>query len=148
MYCPLCKAEYREGFVRCSDCQVDLVSRLKQAAPEARLSPKADENVGCFVILIVVVGIGIFVYYFVFAPYNERLASRYSVPVQRVYIAAKPHGCAFDDAPLGDKHCHYDSHVYVYDETDHLLFVDGRPQACAGCGPAWSVYQHWEKVEE
>jgi hypothetical protein len=26
MFCPICKAEYREGFTRCSDCDVDLVS--------------------------------------------------------------------------------------------------------------------------
>src|SRR5256886_14619096 len=25
MYCPQCKAEYRQGFTRCSDCDVDLV---------------------------------------------------------------------------------------------------------------------------
>jgi hypothetical protein len=28
MFCPQCKAEYRPGFIRCSDCGVDLVDRL------------------------------------------------------------------------------------------------------------------------
>lgn len=28
MFCPKCRAEYREGFYRCSDCDVDLVSEL------------------------------------------------------------------------------------------------------------------------
>jgi hypothetical protein len=28
MFCPKCKAEYREGFLRCSGCGVDLVSEL------------------------------------------------------------------------------------------------------------------------
>jgi hypothetical protein len=28
MYCPQCKAEYRQGFARCSDCDVDLVQEL------------------------------------------------------------------------------------------------------------------------
>jgi len=27
MYCPLCKAEYRDGFYQCSDCSVKLVTR-------------------------------------------------------------------------------------------------------------------------
>ena len=27
MYCPLCKAEYRDGFDRCTDCFVGLVTR-------------------------------------------------------------------------------------------------------------------------
>lgn len=26
MFCPKCKAEYREGFTRCADCETDLVS--------------------------------------------------------------------------------------------------------------------------
>src|SRR5262245_63502441 len=28
MFCPKCKAEYRPGFVRCSDCDVELVEQL------------------------------------------------------------------------------------------------------------------------
>jgi hypothetical protein len=28
MFCPECKAEYRPGFTRCSDCDVDLVEEL------------------------------------------------------------------------------------------------------------------------
>lgn len=28
MYCPLCRSEYREGFTRCSACDVDLVPTL------------------------------------------------------------------------------------------------------------------------
>lgn len=31
MYCPLCKAEYRIGFDKCSDCLVALVPTLEQA---------------------------------------------------------------------------------------------------------------------
>ena len=30
MFCPQCKAEYRPGFTRCSDCDVELVSALPQ----------------------------------------------------------------------------------------------------------------------
>jgi len=32
MFCPQCKAEYREGFSRCADCDVDLVRELPAAA--------------------------------------------------------------------------------------------------------------------
>ncbi len=32
MYCPLCKAEYRAGFDRCSDCLVSLVRTREEAA--------------------------------------------------------------------------------------------------------------------
>jgi hypothetical protein len=36
MFCPQCKAEYRPGFTRCSDCDVDLVERLPLEAPMKR----------------------------------------------------------------------------------------------------------------
>lgn len=32
MFCPVCKAEYRPGFTRCADCDVDLVHELPAAA--------------------------------------------------------------------------------------------------------------------
>jgi hypothetical protein len=33
MYCPQCKAEYRQGFTRCADCEVELVYEPPQSAP-------------------------------------------------------------------------------------------------------------------
>jgi len=39
MFCPLCKAEYREGFSRCANCHSDLVSSLD--LPEVRSNPPA-----------------------------------------------------------------------------------------------------------
>ena len=46
MYCPKCKAEYREGFTKCSECQVDLVNELpkepkKEPEKEIRLATVA-----------------------------------------------------------------------------------------------------------
>jgi hypothetical protein len=39
MFCPQCKAEYRPGFSRCSDCEVDLVNEL----PPQTSQPDAGE---------------------------------------------------------------------------------------------------------
>jgi hypothetical protein len=33
MFCPKCRAEYRSGFTRCSDCEVDLVNELLREVP-------------------------------------------------------------------------------------------------------------------
>ena len=33
MFCPQCQAEYRPGFVRCSDCDVELVDHLEEREP-------------------------------------------------------------------------------------------------------------------
>ena len=35
MFCPRCQAEYRFGFTRCSDCDVDLVDSLPKDAPSS-----------------------------------------------------------------------------------------------------------------
>lgn len=34
MFCPHCKAEYRVGFVRCADCDIELVDHISPAEPE------------------------------------------------------------------------------------------------------------------
>ena len=34
MFCPQCGAEFRPGFTRCSDCDVDLVDELPDEPPE------------------------------------------------------------------------------------------------------------------
>ena len=33
MYCPECRSEYRPGFIRCNDCDVELVDHLPEPAP-------------------------------------------------------------------------------------------------------------------
>jgi hypothetical protein len=38
MYCPVCRAEYREGFTRCSDCDTDLVASLAPPPPSDDLA--------------------------------------------------------------------------------------------------------------
>ncbi|HXK60997.1 MAG TPA: DUF2007 domain-containing protein [Acidobacteriota bacterium] len=37
MICPNCKAEYREGYTVCADCQVPLVESLQEEKPEPEL---------------------------------------------------------------------------------------------------------------
>jgi hypothetical protein len=38
MYCPECGGEYREGFIHCADCEVDLVEDL----PRAQTAPHPE----------------------------------------------------------------------------------------------------------
>jgi hypothetical protein len=44
MFCPQCKAEYRVGFTRCSDCGVELVDLLpaEPVEPAEPLDPRRD----------------------------------------------------------------------------------------------------------
>ncbi len=42
MFCPVCTAEYRPGFMRCSDCDVDLVEALPADSDAEAELPAAD----------------------------------------------------------------------------------------------------------
>jgi hypothetical protein len=51
MFCPVCKAEYRPGFRRCADCEVELVDELPVGAlvaPDPAAAPRdPDEDPFC-----------------------------------------------------------------------------------------------------
>lgn len=42
MFCPLCKAEYREGFTRCNDCDVALVANLPSSGAGDPANPQSS----------------------------------------------------------------------------------------------------------
>jgi hypothetical protein len=42
MFCPRCCAEYREGFARCSDCEVDLLDGLPARSPRDSNVPENE----------------------------------------------------------------------------------------------------------
>src|ERR1051326_4940094 len=44
MFCPRCKAEYRLGFTKCSDCHVDLVDQLPVEPPKPPGGPRRFER--------------------------------------------------------------------------------------------------------
>jgi hypothetical protein len=116
----------------------------------AGTSRKVDQTQGCGVVvaIAVIAAIGFGIYLF-FVPDNQQLANKYSVPVERVSAPPKPHGCAFSDAPLGDKHCHFEKHVYVFDRNNQVIEIDGKARTCpAGCGPADRVQQDFQRVDE
>jgi hypothetical protein len=50
MFCPVCKAEYREGFRRCADCDAELVDELPSdalVASEPVAPGDSDEDPFC-----------------------------------------------------------------------------------------------------
>ncbi len=66
-------------------------------------------------------------------PEKQRLAEKYQISQDAVSIAPKPHGCDFDDAPLGNKHCHYErKEELVRNEQGKVI----------------AVYVTWDKLEE
>lgn len=66
-------------------------------------------------------------------PEKDRLAHQYDVSEANVFIEPMPHGCDYDDAPLGNKHCHFEKSVFTEKDSN---------------GKVTAVYVHWEKVQE
>jgi hypothetical protein len=86
-------------------------------------------------LLVVLIGSAVwYIAYEVLTPLKQKLADQYHVSQDQVFIEQKPHGCDFDDARLGNKHCHFEKRVDA-------------AKPCVGC-PVTAVYVSWRKVEE
>src|SRR5712691_8006872 len=44
MFCPQCRTEYREGFFRCSDCDIPLVDQLPVDRPVTNRQPGSETD--------------------------------------------------------------------------------------------------------
>lgn len=66
-------------------------------------------------------------------PDKQHFAEKYHVSQDAVFIAPKRLGCEFDDAPVGNKHCHFDRKEGVARDDQ---------------GNVTAVYVTWEKVQE
>jgi hypothetical protein len=60
-------------------------------------------------------------------PDKEKIAEEYHVSTDAVVINHKPHGCDFEDAPLGNKHCHYEKTVTAYNAQGLQVGGDQTP---------------------
>jgi hypothetical protein len=69
-------------------------------------------------------------------PGKYRLALKYGLTEDEVFMDQKPAGCDFTDAPLGDKHCHF--------EQDLNVVRDCLTPNC----PVKRVYVSWHKVRD
>jgi hypothetical protein len=102
----------------------------------ASSSDKLGQTLGKLLVWGVVIVGGLLAAEHWFTPEKQRLAQEYNIPQDRVFILAKPHGCDFDDAPLGNKHCYFEKQVNTVKECPA---PDCRVTA---------VYVTWRKVEE
>ena len=72
----------------------------------------------------------------ILTPGKYQLALKYHLTEDQVFMDAKPKGCDFTDAPLGDKHCHYEQSLNVV-----------RQCLTPNC-PVERVYVSWHKVRD
>lgn len=69
-------------------------------------------------------------------PGQYGIALKYHVTMEQVIMDPKPQGCDFSNAPIGDKHCHFEPSVNVV-----------RSCLTPNC-PVERVYVSWRKVRD
>ena len=72
----------------------------------------------------------------ILTPGKYTLALKYGLTEDQVFMDPKPKGCDFTDAPLGDKHCHFEQSLNVVREC-----------LTPNC-PVKRVYVSWRKVRD
>jgi len=72
----------------------------------------------------------------ILTPGKYTLALKYGLTEDQVFMDAKPKDCDFTDAPLGDKHCHFEQSLNVVRECP-------KPDC-----PVKRVYVSWHKVRD
>jgi hypothetical protein len=97
---------------------------------------KAVRTLLKFVMFWVVVAVIGYILWIILVSDQTKLSTEYAAPEDRVFVQPKPHGCAYNDAPLGDKHCHFEK---VVDVQRACPDPDCRVTA---------VYVSWRRVEE
>jgi hypothetical protein len=55
------------------------------------------------------------------ADWRIKYASEYMLDPEQVAIEHKPHDCDWDSAPLGNKHCHYEEFVTVFNRDGKII---------------------------
>jgi len=72
----------------------------------------------------------------ILTPGKYQLALKYHLTEDQVFMDPKPKSCDFTDAPLGDKHCHFEQSLNVV-----------RQCLTPNC-PVERVYVSWHKVRD
>src|ERR1035438_654272 len=50
-----------------------------------------------------------------------KYAAEYMLDTDQVIIERKPHNCEWNSSPIGDKHCHYDAMIMVYNFDGRVI---------------------------
>jgi hypothetical protein len=119
--------------LRCDVCgwECDASSRDKTDVPhrepaswrgEEKVAPGRVLRVALWGILIVGAGYLLVQYLApekhpdILTPGKYQLALKYNLTEDQVFMDPKPKGCDFTDAPVGDKHCHFEQSLSIVRE--------------------------------
>lgn len=74
-----------------------------------------------FIIGLVLAGIAFAVWWVLPNDWRVKYAAEYMLNNDQIFIDRKPHNCEWASAPLGDKHCHYEKVVTVFNRKNEII---------------------------
>jgi len=111
------------------------------------------QNLGATISFILKVIFGIAVLAFVvwwLLPDDWRIkyAAEYMVDSDQVVIEHKPYNCEWGSAPLGNKHCHYESIVTVYNQDGKIIESAGKADPTPFDQKPTKVHVEWQRLDD
>jgi hypothetical protein len=77
-----------------------------------------------------------------------KYAAEYMLLNDQVIIEHKPHNCEWASAPLGNKHCHYEKVVTVFNRDNKIIKGPAPTNPAPADQTPAKVYVSWERVED
>jgi hypothetical protein len=101
-----------------------------------------------FIIALVIVGLGLAAWWVLPNDWRVKYAAEYQFDYDQILIDRKPHNCEWATAPLGDKHCHYEKVVTVFNRKNEVIEGPAPTNPAPEDQKPVKVFVAWERVED
>jgi hypothetical protein len=80
--------------------------------------------------------------------WRVKYTAEYMLNDNQVVIERKPHNCDWDSAPLGNKHCHYEKVVTVYNQDGKIIEGPAPTLPAPSDQKPAKVYVQWQRIDD
>jgi hypothetical protein len=108
----------------------------------------ADNLKTLFTIGLLIVALAFAVWWMLPDDWRVKYAAEYMLNNDQVFIDRKPHNCESATAPLGDKHCHYEKVVIVFNRKNEIIEGPEPTNPAPEDQKPVKVFVEWERVED
>ena len=77
-----------------------------------------------------------------------KYTAEYLLNPDRITVEHKPHDCDWSTAPLGNKHCHYENMVTVYNQDGKIIESFGKANPATPDQEPAKVHVDWQRVDD
>jgi hypothetical protein len=108
----------------------------------------ADNLKSLVISALAVVGLAFAAWWVLPDDWRVKYAAEYMLNNDQVFIDRKPHNCEWATAPLGDKHCHYEKVVTVFNRKNEIIAGPAPTNPAPEDQKPAKVFVAWERVED